>query len=231
LDKDGNLGQSIQEKSYFNKGPNPNRQEKSHMHEVVFHPTEKILFVTDLGGDIIQQIPFDEDSLTPLQLDNSSEIKLTSGVGPRHLLFTKNGKMAYATFELTNQLGIFSFENKQLKFIKAIPLTDEDFTENGSAAELRLSNDDKFLYVSLRGDFNVLVGLDVSDATNPKEIQRIETQIKPRNFIITSSENYILVGNEISNSIISFKRNKKTGLLQKTKLVYPMHKPTYFFNF
>jgi 6-phosphogluconolactonase (cycloisomerase 2 family) len=43
LDKDGNWDKVF--KSYFNKGLNPNRQEKNRAHtRGGFHPTEKILF-------------------------------------------------------------------------------------------------------------------------------------------------------------------------------------------
>jgi hypothetical protein len=61
LDKDGN-GTKYSEKSIIIKVLNPNRQEKNRTCTRWFSSTEKILFVTDLGGDIIQQIPFDEDS-------------------------------------------------------------------------------------------------------------------------------------------------------------------------
>jgi 6-phosphogluconolactonase len=218
VDKDGKLGQSIQEKSYFNKGPNVSRQEKSHLHEVVFHPTEKILFVTDLGGDVIQQILFDENREATLQFEMAKISKLPVGVGPRHVVFSKNGKIAYATLELTNQIGVFSFDDGKLQFLKTIKLTDEEVVLDGPAAEIKLSQDEQFLYASLRGDFNVLVAFYVSDEKNLKEIQRIKIQIKPRNFIPTRTGDYILVGNQVSNTIISFKRDKKNRFVNRNRV-------------
>jgi 6-phosphogluconolactonase len=231
IDKNGVLSEASQEKSYTKIGVNKARQEKSHMHCVVFHPTEKFVFITDLGGDVIQQIPFDESIVKPLLFQKSVENKLPDGVGPRHLVFSKNGKIAYATLELANQLGVFSFEDGKLQLLKRINLTNEEVVLDGSAAEIRLSNDEQFLYTSIRGDFNLLVAFSLLDEKNPKEIQRISTQIKPRNFIITKTGNYVLVGNQVSNTIISFKRDYKTGLLKETDLVFSVNKPSYFFSF
>jgi len=40
----------------------------------------------------------------------------------------------------------------------------------------------------------------------------------PRNFTIDSSGNYLLVANQLTNNIIVFKRDIKTGLLYKTRV-------------
>ncbi|MFT7351421.1 MAG: 6-phosphogluconolactonase [Flavobacterium sp.] len=185
---------------------------------MVFHPTEKILFVTDLGGDVIQQIPFDENREATLQFEMAKISKLPVGVGPRHVVFSKNGKIAHATLELTNQIGVFSFDDGKLQFLKTIKLTDEEVVLDGPAAEIKLSQDEQFLYASLRGDFNVLVAFYVSDEKNLKEIQRIKIQIKPRNFIPTRTGDYILVGNQVSNTIISFKRDKKNRFVNRNRV-------------
>lgn len=227
IDKKGNLSQSVNAMQFEGQSINRDRQEKSHVHCIVFHPKENSMFVADLGRDVIEIIPFDENSKTFLQNEKSVAVKAAAGSGPRHLVWNKAGTRLYVTFELTNEVGVFEYKNNQLLPIQTIALTKEKTT--GSTAELRLSNDEKFLYASVRGVDNHIVVMKIADDKLEK-IQTVKTERTPRNFIISNNQNYILVASQSSNLITVYKRDRKTGLFQETLSSLSINKPVYFFG-
>lgn len=228
IDKKGNLSESVNTIQFEGQSINRDRQEKPHVHCVVFHPKENKMFIADLGRDVIEIIPFDENSKTFLQNEKSVAVKLAAGSGPRHLVWNKAGTRLYATFELTNEVGVFDYKNNQLLPIQTIALTKEKTT--GSTAELRLSNDVKFLYASVRGVDNHIVVMKIANDKLEK-IQTVLTERTPRNFIISKNQKYILVASQSSNLITVYKRDRKTGLFQQTLSTLSINKPVYFFGF
>jgi 6-phosphogluconolactonase len=230
IDNNGNLSESVNSIQFKGQSSNRDRQEKPHVHCVVFHPKESKMFVADLGRDVIEIISFDENSKTFLQNEKSVAIKVASGSGPRHLAFDKSGSKLYVTYELTNEIAVFEYKNNQLKCLQTIGLLTVP-TKSGSAAEVRLSADGKFVYASVRGNDNQLVVLNTNGGSNLEIIQRIATGNAPRNFILTKSEETILVTNQLSNVISVYKRDKKTGLLLLTSSELSVNKPVYLCKF
>ncbi len=90
-----------------------------------------------------------------------------------------------------------------------------DFTEASYCADIHISSDGKFLYASNRGH-NSIVIYEVSTADGSlKQIGHESVRGNwPRNFSFSPNEDYLLVANQHSKNIVSFKRNKVTGLLQ-----------------
>ena len=228
IDKKGNLSESVNSIQFEGQSSNLERQEKPHVHCIVFHPKENKMLVADLGRDVIEIIPFDENSKAFLQNDKSVAVKVVAGSGPRHLVWNNAGTRLYVTFELTNEVGVFDYRNNQLIPVQTIALTKEK--TSGSTAELRLSNDEKFLYASVRGVDNHIVVMKIADDKLEK-IQTILTERTPRNFIISENQKYVLVASQGSNLISVFDRNKKTGLLTKTSSAVSINKPVYLFSF
>lgn len=207
------------------------RQEKPHVHSIIFHPTEKLIFVADLGNDTVDMIPFsDENNIFQLLPEKTISTKVPLGSGPRHFLFNKDGKQLYVVFELTNEVGVFDYQNNKLVLKEVVALTDTK-TKLGSAAELKLSSDNSFLYVSVRGEDNKLVVFKTNKGNNLEKIQTVETGTKPRNFTLSKAEDFVLVANQASNSIVVYERDKEKGLLTKTSSEIAINKPVYFCKF
>ena len=230
IDQQGNLSENSQFIQYEGKSVNAERQEKPHVHSVVFHPKDSFLFVADLGRDAIEMIPFDANSKTFLQTEKAISTKVASGSGPRHLLFNKTGNTLYVTYELTNEIGVFKFENNQLQHQQTIALTKTP-TKSGSAAELRLSDDGNYLYATVRGKDNQLVVMKTNQDKNLEVIQSKATGKAPRNFILTKDQKNILVANQDSNKITVFDRDTKSGLLSPTSSEITIPKPVYLSKF
>ncbi|WP_445458273.1 lactonase family protein [Flavobacterium sp. HNIBRBA15423] len=223
-----NMPQLIQ---YEGNSITKERQEKSHVHCIAFHPKDSMVFVTDLGRDTIEIIPYtEENDLFKLLSDNTTSVRVPDGSGPRHIVFSANGDKAYTVFELTNEVGVFDYKDNSLVLKEVLALTKTK-AKLGSAAELKLSEDNAFLYVSVRGEDNQLVVFKLNNETAIEKIQTIETGLKPRNFILSNKEDFLLVANQESNSILVFARDKNTGLLTQTSIEISINKPVYFCNF
>lgn len=230
IDATGRLLEANQTIIFEGKSSNAQRQEKPHVHCIVFHPTENKIAIADLGRDAIDLIPFDEKAPLSLQRDKIVSTKVAASSGPRHLIFNSKGTRLYATFELTNEVAIFDYSNDKLQLLKTLSLTKIP-TQNGSAAEVRLSDDEQFLYASVRGNDNQLVVIQLNEGKNAEVIQSVSTGKSPRNFIISNDQKSVLVANQLSNSIIIFDRNKKTGLLTPTTSELTINQPVYFYPF
>ena len=230
IDKSGKLSSHINFIQHFGKSKNIDRQEKPHVHSIVFHPKENKIFIIDLGTDTIEIVPFQETSKSFLQTDKSVLVNVPKGSGPRHLIFSKDGSKAFSTFELTNEIGFFEYKNNQLTLVQKVKIVLDE-TQNGSAAEVRLSKDEKYIYASVRGNDNFIAVLKFDETKKLQIIQKVPTSKTPRNFILTNNDETVLVANQNSNSIMIFKRNKKTGLLTATSSEFSVNKPVYFCAF
>ena len=231
INRKGEIANMSQVVQYEGNSITKERQEKSHVHCIAFHPKDSTVFVTDLGRDTIEIIPYTEgnDSFKLLS-DNTTSVRVPDGSGPRHIVFSTNGDKAYAVFELTNEVGVFDYKDNSLVLKEVLALTNIK-TRLGSAAELKLSEDNAFLYVSVRGEDNQLVVFKLNNKTAIEKIQTIKTDLKPRNFILSNKEDFLLVANQESNSISVFARDKNTGLLKQTSIEISINKPVYFCNF
>lgn len=228
INTNGELSDNSNFIQFKGKGKNPKRQEKPHVHCIVFHPKEKVVFVTDLGKDVINIIPYNENSKTFLQQDQIISVKLPAGSGPRHLAFNKSGTLLFVTLELTNEVAVFEYKESKLQLIQKLSLTSE--TKNGSAAEVRLSKNEQYLYTSVRDKDNFIKVFRI-DGNKLTEIQKVPTGKAPRNFIITKNQKNILVANQNSNLISVYDRDEKTGLLTLNPSGLTINKPVYFFPF
>jgi len=215
--KDGGVDTLKQFFQDTGKSINATRQKEVHVHTSVFSPDEKYLFVTDLGNDIIHQFPFNAFAELPLSLSNEKIIKSKAGNGPRHLSFSSNSRFMYVINELSGTIDVFDLKKKPTELIQTIS-TDSIQSDTKGSADIHLSPDGKFLYVTNRGNYNTISSFSVLSDGHLKLLQVLPTGgITPRNFVIDPTGNYLLIGNQKSDNITFFKRDKSTGLLTKIK--------------
>ena len=88
------------------------------------------------------------------------------------------------------------------------------FTEPNTCADIHISSDGKFLYASNRGDNSIAIfGVNAQDGYLNLVGHESTRGDGPRNFSISPDDNYLLVANQHTKNIVSFKRDKVTGLL------------------
>ena len=141
---------------------------------------------------------------------------MDANAGPRHLTIHPNGKWMYVLNELNATITLVE-KNTEGNYIKksTIGILPTDFTGKNSSADIHISWSGKFVYASNRGHNSIVIlktnDLDGSLTLIGHQTKNIDT---PRNFSLSPDEKYLLVANQNSNSIVSFKRDTKTGLLE-----------------
>ncbi|MGF1834608.1 lactonase family protein [Photobacterium sanguinicancri] len=213
LDETGKPQKLLSELYIDGEGPNADRQQSPHAHQATFLAHSNQLAIVDLGSDHIHLYDYDPSAISD-EFPLTQSIAMPSGSGPRHLVFNQNETLAYVVCELSETLVILS-KNKE-KWIASHQcdlLTD---TENGEAASaIRLSADERFLYVSCRAQ-NKICLLDVS-AMVPIKLAEYDCGGRfPRDFIFSTDGKWLLVANQHSDNIVCFHRNKETGELVPT---------------
>ena len=217
LQADGQVGQAMLTVHHEGGGPVKGRQDNSHVHSTVFSPDGQYLFAQDLGADKLYSYRYTPDGSRGLF--GPTEWRYTdvkAGSGPRHLVFGADGKYAYLTSELAATVSTFRYTDGRLTLLQVSPLTEPGFKGQVGAAAIHLSPDGRFLYATNRGDANEIVIFSV-DQTNGhlKLIGRQSSLGKaPREFAIDPTGNWLIVGNQNSDTVYVFRRDQQTGLLE-----------------
>ena len=230
INAQGQLQPVTQMSSHQASRVNPERQMSAHVHSVVSSPDGKFVFANDLGADKIFVYQYDPaaNAEHPLVAANPAAVELPAGSGPRHLLFSKDGKHAYLTTEMSAQVFVFDYADGQLKQRQVVDLAHGQPQEKRAAGALHSSADGKFLYVSNRGKANELLVFAIDPATGElSEIQRRSVEgDHPREFTLSPNGKFLLVANQMSNAIVVIERDAKTGKLGKTVQTLPMDAPS-----
>lgn len=231
VDEEGNLSQETQVIQHEGGSINPGRQKAPHVHSAVFHPTEKKVFVADLGTDKIYSYDFDKSNAAPLSPSDQASFAVEPGAGPRHIALNESGDRLYLIHEMTAEVGVYSYQDGELSHLETQSLLPEGFTGEVGASEVRISPDGKFLYASNRGEANDITVFEINGENGQlNKVQNLSSEgIAPRNFAITADGRYLICGNQTSEELIVFDRDKDDGRLTPTSISLSVNKPVYLY--
>lgn len=216
---DGLLSNAQQFIQHDGKSVNTKRQDKAHVHGAFFTPNGDYLFTPDLGTDEVYMYPYSNSASLPLDVNNVKKIKSTPGAGPRHIAFSKNGKFIYVSEELTGSVSVYNFNKGKASFLQSVLTHPGNYKGEPGTADIHLSPDGKFLYVSNRGEENNIAKFPIltNGKLNDKQMQLFSTAgKKPRNFSISQDGNWLLAANQDTDNITVFRINKDNGALTNT---------------
>lgn len=200
-------------REFQGSGPNVLRQEKAHIHSSLTSPDGSRLLVADLGSDRLYQ--FVRDSQGSLRPDEAQPwFQIGPGQGPRHFAFHPNGKWLYLVTELDRSLLVFRYEANSLQFVKEYSLRESRDPENSLAADIHVTPDGRFLYVSVRGP-GCLCGFQIQgDGGELVPIGRFPAGgVCPRSFHISADGRFVAVANQEPGTLVIFPRKEESGLL------------------
>jgi 6-phosphogluconolactonase len=190
------------------------RQKGPHAHIVVLSPDNRFLLVADLGGDRVFVYRFDERS-GKLTLNDPPAGILPPGSGPRHIAFSRDGKMLYVLSELKDTVTTFRWDASKgaLESTDTLSALPAGYTGPKSGAEIAVHPSGKFLYSSNRGHDSIAmfaIGADGKLTAIGHQPTRGKT---PRNFNIDPTGKFLLAANQDSSTIAVFRIDEKTGKL------------------
>lgn len=227
---DGTLKPVVQMSSHPSSRVDPERQMSAHVHSTISSPDGRYVFSNDLGADKVFVYRFDPKAnpQLPLTAAAPASVQLPPGSGPRHLLFSADGKHAWLTMEMSAQVAVFDYQDGKLEQTQMVDLAAGQPVSDKAAAALHASTDGKFLYVSNRGTANQLLVFAIDPATGHlTELQRRSVEgDHPREFSLDPSGRFLLIANQKSNQIVVVERDARSGLLGKTVQKLAMDAPS-----
>ncbi len=133
---DGSLGQATQYLQREGSGPNQERQEGPHAHQVTFDRGGEFVLDIDLGSDTVYTSRLSEKG----QLEAVSLLEIHAGAGPRHVVFHPGGAAAYVINELDSTLTVCSYVGGELTAVQTVSTRPEGAVGRqlpGGGADLR----------------------------------------------------------------------------------------------
>lgn len=223
---DGSLAPVSSIQTDYGSGPSP-VQFGPHAHSVAVDPSGNFVLSADLGADRIFVYHFDSANRTLSPARPAFE-SVAPGSGPRHIVFSPNGRLVYLLTELTAEIVVFRWEATmgRLKRHQSLAIDGPGYSGKKSAGEIGISRDGRFVYVTNRGQ-NTLVVYAVSRESGML-VKRQEIACggdSPWSFAIDQSGGWMIVANENSSTLNVFKIDKASGKLAATGQVLSVPKP------
>ncbi len=198
----------------------------AHVHCTLFSPDGKYVFATDLGLDKLFCYPFSPQSDLPLSENKVPISETPEGYGPRHLAFHPNGKYLYMIAEKSGHIISYQYKTGKLNQIEDQLSDSTNHDGNGGSADIHITSNGEFLYVTHRLKANDIVGYKIAHSGKLTELfHQSSMGIQPRNFVIDPTGSFLLVANVDSGNIVVFKINQKSGQLSATGERIKVEKP------
>ncbi len=221
---DGRLAPATVVRAHGGSGPNRDRQQSPHAHEIAFDPAERFALSPDLGADRVFVYRFDAGRGT---LEPHGEAALPPGSGPRHLAFDPRGRYLYVISELLSTLTVFRYDAKAgaLGTIETVSALPAGFAGSSASAEIAVSADGRFVYGSNRGHDSLVVFRVGSDGRLSLVGHVGAGGRTPRHFALDPSGRFLLVAHQDSGSIAVFRVDPRSGLPAATGARIAISKP------
>lgn len=211
LQQDGQLSQLLDIQQHVGKGTT-SRQEAPHAHSALFHPNQKEIISVDLGTNALWFSKI--DSLQKLRYKPQQKLIVKDGAGPRHLAFHPKKPWIYVLNELNNTVSLITKVGGEYQETFSVSTLPNQYEEYSVAAEIKITTDGKYLYTSNRGHHSITCFSIQENIGLLEKVNVYSTLGKtPRNFSLTPDNQFLVVANQDTNTLVSFSRNPKTGSL------------------
>jgi 6-phosphogluconolactonase len=211
-------------------GPNKERQESPHAHCITLSPDGRFVFVVDLGNDRVIAYQLDPDG-SDISPDTAiTAFKTHPGAGPRQLRFHSNGRFAYLIHELKSIIIALAYNQHTGTFteIQAVSTLPAGYHKENKCGGIRLTSVGRFLYASNRGHNSLAVYTIDEISGRLTYLENIPSGgAWPREFTVVKGSNILLVANQHSGTVDSFKINPTSGCLTHSEYQVKVSKPVF----
>ncbi len=200
--------------------------DSAHVHMVASDPSGQFVIANDAGLDLtlIWRLDMQTGRLLPAEVP---VLLAPPGSAPRHFAFHPNGRFMYNLYEHDAKVAVYDYEAAQGAFkLKQLAASlPPKFAGSNLAAEIVISPNGKFLYVSNRLH-NAIAAFGVAADGQLRNIS--ETWVhadSPRNITFDPRGELLFACNQKGDSITSFRVNAATGALTFTGHFEPVGSP------
>jgi 6-phosphogluconolactonase len=185
-------------------------------HCLVTDPSNRFAFCPHpMDLNCVDQFLFDETS-GQLTLNMPPTLAGEPGAGPRHLRFHSNGKWVYVVNEQGKSVTFCHFDENTGTLAKRQTLSThpKDWYVNwGSCAEMRITEDGRFLYASNRGHESIAAFAIDAASGELTALGRTPTEKIPRSFDIMPGGEFIVVAGQGEGRLVLYRRDVTSGAL------------------
>lgn len=203
LDDAGALTERTELVVHHGSGPDPDRQQGPHAHQVTVDPDGRHVHAVDLGADAVFHYRFD---LATGRLDPAGATRTRPGTGPRH--FARYADLRYLVGELDGSLTCYQVGDDGVWQERDRRPVCADGAE-GYASEVAVSTDGRFVYAASRGPDRLAVF--EAEAGRLRPVAELPCGGHwPRHFALVGEHLY--VSNERSGTVVTFRVDPATGV-------------------
>ncbi len=213
---DGRLEPATSVIRYQGSGIRP-EQEGPHPHMVALDADGRHVLVTDLGVDRLYVYRLDTATgqLVPNEAGAAS-VAADPGAGPRHFAFAPGGRRLYVINELASTLTVSTYDGErgEAQPVQTISTLPDGFAGENSCAHVAVSPDGRFVYGSNRGHDSIAIWAIDDERGEVTLVGHEPTRGRtPRGFGIDPTGSWLLVANQDSDAIVTFRRDRESGTL------------------
>ena len=188
------------------------RQTGPHCHYVGITPDKEFVYAVDLGADKVIMYTYQDGKL---EEDVEHTLNVVPGSGPRHMIFSKDGRFAYLVNEISNNLMVYKYNDKYLNLIQVIHTTPRHFHGFSSASAIRLSATGNHLFISNRGHDSIVLYRVNQETGKVSLLYMVHTGKNPRDFNIIDDK-YLIVGAQDDDELELLTFDEKSEQLVRT---------------
>ena len=144
-----------------------------------------------------------------LSEDSDYTLNIMPGSGPRHMIFSKDGRFAYLVNEIANNIMVFKYYQGHFQLIQAIHCIPRHFKGFSSAAAIRLTRSGRHLFVSNRGHDSIAMYRVNQESGKISLLYMVHTQKDPRDFQILD-DRYLIIACQGSHLLQVMTFNEET---------------------
>jgi 6-phosphogluconolactonase len=217
LKADGSLGTAVSTDRHAGRGPS-DRQEAAHAHMIEVSPDNQFAYSCDLGTDKIYRYLLDTENGTLIASGDPYSTK--PGSGPRHLVFHPVKNFVYVVNELNGTIECMTADTLtgKLSGFQIISTLAAGDGHDAGCADIHIAPSGNFLYASNRGTYNNIAMYSIAEDTGTLTLighQDVKGKT-PRSFVIDPTGTYLLVANQDSDNVVTFRIDPETGKLIDT---------------
>jgi len=194
---------------------------RKHAHAILTDRSNRHVFATNLGGDILLQYRFDAmtGKVTP---NDPPFVETKPGAGPRHFVFHPNDRFVYLVNELDGTLDAHRFDAAKgvMSKLGSVSIVPPGFSGGAPAsAEIRITPDGRFLYASERTSNTIAAFKVDSESGALAPAGNFATETQPRGFNIDPRGHFLVAAGQKSNSATLYGIDPETGALKELQRV------------
>ncbi|NJK96018.1 MAG: lactonase family protein, partial [Bacteroidales bacterium] len=215
LDENGRLREATSVHKHEGKGPD-SRQEGPHAHMIVPAKISPYVYAVDLGIDQVMIYALDPSRST---LTLTGSYKTKAGAGPRHIALHHNNRWAYIINELNGTIEACTVDARtallsRFQDISTLPVGE---SRKAGCADIHITPSGKYLYATNRGEINTIAMYSIGEDGKLTLLGHQPVKGRtPRSFAIDPTGSFLLVANQDSDNVVTFKIDPKTGKLIDT---------------